>query len=62
MQNTQEATEPPNELKIGIAAAGVMHTTVDEFDIDARFRMVKEAGVFDYIDKTPLVSTVLGLS
>lgn len=53
MQNTQETTRPPSDLKIGIAAAGVMHTTVDEFDIDARFRMVKEAGVFDYIDKTP---------
>ena len=22
-------------------------------DIDTRFRMVREAGVFDYVDKTP---------
>ena len=26
MQNTQETSRSPNELKIGIAAAGVMHT------------------------------------
>jgi hypothetical protein len=43
-----------NGLKIGIAEAGVMHTDADdELDIDTRFRMVKEAGVFDYMDKTP---------
>lgn len=41
------------ELMIGIAEAGVMHATMNEFDIDTRFRMVKEAGVFDYMDKTP---------
>jgi hypothetical protein len=42
------------QLKIGIAEAGVMHTDADaELDIDTRFRMVKEAGVFDYMDKTP---------
>ena len=42
------------ELKIGIAEAGVMHTDADPpLDIDTRFRMVKEAGVFDYMDKTP---------
>ena len=43
------------ELLIGIAEAGVMHTDPAEFDIDTRFRMVKEAGVFDYYDKTPPV-------
>lgn len=41
------------DLKIGICEAGVMHTDVDGFDLDAKFRMVKDAGVFDYIDKTP---------
>jgi hypothetical protein len=42
------------ELKIGIAEAGVMHTDADpELDVDTHFRMVKETGVFDYIDKTP---------
>jgi hypothetical protein len=43
------------ELLIGIAEAGVMHTDPAQFDIDTRFRMVKEAGVFDYYDKTPPV-------
>ena len=43
------------ELLIGIAEAGVMHTEPGEFDLDTRFRMVKEAGVFDYYDKTPPV-------
>lgn len=41
------------ELKIGIQEAGVMHTVYNEFDTDTKFRMVKEAGVFDYFDKTP---------
>src|SRR5690606_38045378 len=53
MQNLQATMHVPKELKIGIVAASVMHTKVDEFDLDTRFRMVKEAGVFDYIDKTP---------
>ncbi len=43
------------ELLIGIAEAGIMHTDPAEFDVDTRFRMVKEAGVFDYYDKTPPV-------
>ncbi|HEY2707025.1 MAG TPA: hypothetical protein VGI95_03140 [Caulobacteraceae bacterium] len=43
------------ELLIGIAEAGVMHTDPNEFDVDTRFRMVKDAGVFDYYDKTPPV-------
>jgi hypothetical protein len=41
------------ELLIGIQEAGIMHTKWNEFDIDTRFRMVKESGVFDYYDKTP---------
>lgn len=42
------------ELPIGITENGVMHTDADPpFDLDTRFRMVKEAGVFDYYDKTP---------
>lgn len=41
------------ELLIGIQEAGVMNTVWNEFDLDTRFRMVKEAGVFDYYDKTP---------
>ncbi len=43
------------ELLIGIAEAGIMDTVPGEFDLDTRFRMVKEAGVFDYYDKTPPV-------
>ncbi|HEY1425961.1 MAG TPA: hypothetical protein VGF50_04750 [Caulobacteraceae bacterium] len=43
------------QLLIGIAEAGVMNTDPAEFDLDTRFRMVKEAGVFDYYDKTPPV-------
>ena len=40
-------------LLFGIQEAGVMHAVTDEFDIDTRFRMVKESGVYDYYDKTP---------
>jgi hypothetical protein len=41
------------ELLIGVADIGIMHTVPGEFDLDGRFRMVRDAGVFDYIDKTP---------
>jgi len=44
---------PEKTLLIGIQDAGVMHTVWNEFDIDTRFRMVKESGTFDYYDKTP---------
>lgn len=40
-------------LLIGIVEASVMHAQPDEFDLDTRFGMVKDAGVFDYFDKTP---------
>lgn len=40
-------------LLIGIVEASVMHTDPNEFDLDTRFGMVKDAGVFDYFDKTP---------
>lgn len=43
-----------NELLFGIQTNGIKHTHADPMpDIDTRFRMVKEAGVFDYVDKTP---------
>ncbi|MFI4975389.1 MAG: sugar phosphate isomerase/epimerase family protein [Caulobacterales bacterium] len=48
----------PKPLHIGIAEAGIMHAVPDEFDLDTRFRMVREAGVFDYYDKTPAVQDV----
>lgn len=43
------------ELLFGITEASVMHADPGEFDTETRFRMVKEAGVFDYYDKTPPV-------
>ncbi len=46
------------ELPIGCAGNGVVHTDQDLFDIDTRFRMVEEAGVFDYYDKSPLMGEV----
>jgi len=44
-----------SELLFGITLSNVVHTDADVFDVDTRFRMVKEAGVFDYVDKTPPV-------
>ena len=42
------------KLPVGITESGVIHTSGDEpFDLDTKFRMVKESGVYDYIDKTP---------
>lgn len=41
-------------LLFGIQTNGIKHTHDDPMpDIDTRFRMVRDAGVFDYIDKTP---------
>jgi hypothetical protein len=41
-------------LLFGIQTNGIKHTHDDPLpDIDTRFRMVAEAGVFDYVDKTP---------
>ena len=41
------------ELKIGITEKGIVHKDQNPFDLDTRFRMVKESGVYDYYDKTP---------
>jgi len=41
------------DLKFGIAINSVANTDADNWSIDERFRMVKESGVFDYIEKTP---------
>ena len=42
------------ELLFGIQTNGIRHAEADEMlDIDTRFRMVKEAGVHDYVDKIP---------
>ena len=45
-------------LPIGCAGSGVVHTDQDAFDIDTRFRMVKEAGVFDYYDRSPMMGEI----
>jgi len=42
------------ELLIGITGKAVVHTDADDFNIDTRFRMASEAGVFDYYDRSPL--------
>jgi hypothetical protein len=42
------------ELLFGVQTNGIRHAEADGMpDIVTRFRMVKEAGVHDYIDKTP---------
>ena len=42
------------ELLIGVTEGGVMHTDADPpFDLETKFRMAKESGVYDYFDKTP---------
>ena len=48
-----------NDLKFGIQTNGIKHTHLDEMpDINSRFKMVKEIGVFDYVDKTPEINEI----
>jgi hypothetical protein len=42
-----------NDLKFGCTANGTTHRDDNVPDIATKIRMVKEAGVFDYIDRTP---------
>ena len=43
-----------NQLKFGIQTNGIKHTHFDPMpSINERFFMVKETGIFDYVDKTP---------
>jgi hypothetical protein len=49
----------PEDLPIGCAGNGVLHSDREPPDIDTRFRMVKEAGVFDYYDKSPPTGAML---
>ena len=44
-------------ILIGIVEDNVMHADPKAFDLETRFAMVKEAGVFDYFDKTPPAHT-----
>lgn len=42
------------QLLLGITELGIMHTDKDPTpDLDTRFAMVSESGVYDYYDKTP---------
>ena len=42
------------ELPVGIQTNGIKHSHQDPMpSIDTRFAMVRESGVFDYVDKTP---------
>ena len=45
-------------LLFGITANGILHTDADSVDTDTRFRMVREAGVFDYIERSPLPNEI----
>lgn len=40
-------------LKIGISGLGILHTDAAVPDVDTRFRMVRDCGAFDYVDRTP---------
>ncbi|HTB89411.1 MAG TPA: hypothetical protein VK743_15725, partial [Steroidobacteraceae bacterium] len=40
-------------LLIGITGNSVVHTDADQFDLETRFRMVRDAGVFDYYERSP---------
>lgn len=42
-----------SDLKIGCTAGGATHHDTDIPDISTKVQMVKDAGVFDYIDRTP---------
>ena len=43
-----------NELLFGIQTNGIKHSHADPMpDVDTRFQMVRDAGMFDYVDKTP---------
>jgi hypothetical protein len=42
------------DLHVGITEKGVCHAGgIDEFDLETKFRMARDAGVYDYFDKTP---------
>lgn len=45
--------DKPQSLLFGITGVGVLRDATSNPDIDTRFAMVREAGVFDYYDRTP---------
>ena len=43
-----------NKLILGITEKGILYADQSKaIDLDTRFRMVKESGIYDYYDKTP---------
>jgi hypothetical protein len=44
----------PVEMKFGCTAGGATHSDTAIPDIATKLRMIKESGVFDYVDRTPL--------
>ena len=46
-------THTPPELRIGCTANGTTHQDTNIPDIATKVRMVREAGVFDYFDRSP---------
>lgn len=46
------------QILFGVVEAGVTHSENEQPNTDAKFRMVKESGVFDYYDKTPSLDQV----
>lgn len=48
-----------NQLEFGIQTNGIKHTHLDPMpQIDKRFSMVKDANIFDYVDKTPEIEEI----
>ena len=48
------ANNKKNQLQFGIQTNGIKHTHLDAMpNIETRFNMVKNTGIFDYVDKTP---------
>ena len=47
------------EIQIGVVESGIRHASADEpASIDEKFRMVRDAAVFDYVDVTPELERV----
>ncbi len=46
-------TRTPSDLLFGCTASGATHRYHDTPDIATKVKMVKDAGVFDYIDRCP---------
>jgi hypothetical protein len=43
----------PKKLPIGVSAGGLLHKPDDVVDIETRFAMARDAGIFDYIESSP---------